>query len=67
MERPPDNRAGYAFLKELQEMQIDIPFVIYSSSNRPEHKAEALRKGAIGATNNLPELIELVRKALLDT
>jgi CheY-like chemotaxis protein len=66
MGRPPDNRAGYTLLRELQRKQIDIPFVIYSGSNLPEHKAEALRKGAVGATNNLSELVELVKKALLE-
>lgn len=66
MGRPSDNRAGYTLLRELQRKQIDIPFVVYSGSNLPEHKAEALRKGAVGATNNLSELIELVKKALLE-
>ncbi|MCP4601043.1 MAG: response regulator [Proteobacteria bacterium] len=66
MGRPPDNRAGYTLLRELQRKGMDIPFVIYSGSNLPEHKVEALRKGAVGATNNLPELVELVKKALLD-
>jgi CheY-like chemotaxis protein len=66
MGRPPDDRAGYTLLDRLLAMEVDTPFVIYSSSNRPEHKAEALRKGAVGATNNLPELVELVKAALLD-
>lgn len=66
MGRPPDNRAGYTLLRELQRREMDVPFVIYSGSNLPEHKAEALSRGAVGATNSLPELVELVKKALLD-
>lgn len=64
MGRPPDLRAGYTLLQKLQQAQMDLPFVIYSSSNHPEHKAEAIRNGAVGATNHLSELVELVKEAL---
>ena len=65
MGRPPDMRAGYTLLEAIRKEGKMIPFIIYSSSNLPEHKAEARKKGAFGNTNNPQELFELVLSALL--
>jgi DNA-binding NtrC family response regulator len=66
MGRPPDSRAGYTLLEEIQKMKINKPFIIYAGSNLPEHKAEALRRGAYGSTNNPQELFDLVKSSLVD-
>ena len=64
MGRPPDMRAGYALLQAIRTLGKTTPFIIYSSSNLPEHKAEARRRGAFGSTNNPQELLELVLGAI---
>lgn len=64
MGRPEGPRAGYDLLEKLQKSNIATPFIIYSSSNRPEHKAEAYRRGAFGSTNNPRELFQLVLNAI---
>ncbi len=64
MARPPDQQAGYTLLKKVHEMQITTPFIIYAGSKRPEHIAEAHRRGALGTTNDPQELFELVVSAL---
>jgi CheY-like chemotaxis protein len=64
MSRPPDNLAGYTLLEEVRKLGKDVPFVLYCSSRRPEHVAEAKRRGAFGQTNSPDELFALVRAAL---
>lgn len=64
MGRPPDTRAGYTLLDRLREAGNRVPFVIYASSNAPEHKAEARRRGALGCTNRANELFGYVVTAL---
>jgi CheY-like chemotaxis protein len=64
MGRPPDNRAGYTLLDEKRELGDRAPFIIYAGSNRPEHKAEARRRGALGSTNDPQELFQLVVGAI---
>ena len=66
MGRLGDDRAGYTLLDKLRPDNT-TPFIVYSSSNKPEHKEEAKRHGAVGATNNPTELIALVQKALAAT
>jgi CheY-like chemotaxis protein len=66
MARPPDQRAGYVLLENVQAMHIPTPFIIYAGSKRPEHIAEARRRGAFGTTNDPQELFELVIRALRD-
>ncbi|MBI3983762.1 response regulator [Candidatus Microgenomates bacterium] len=66
MGRPEGDRAGYELLEELREIHDTSPFIIYSSSNLPEHKVEARRRGAFGTTNNPQELFGLVLGALRD-
>lgn len=64
MGRPSDMRAGYTLLEAIRKLGETTPFVIYSSSNLQEHKAEARRRGAFGNTNNPQELFELVLSAI---
>jgi CheY-like chemotaxis protein len=64
MSRPPDQHAGYALLEKVKHMQITTPFIIYAGSKRPEHIAEARKRGAFGTTNDPQELFELVVSAL---
>lgn len=64
MSRPPDRRAGYTLLEKLREAGNRTPYVIYAGSNAPEHKAEARRRGALGATNRASELFEYVIDAI---
>lgn len=64
MGRPPDATAGYTLLDALRKAGDTTPFIIYSSSNTPEHKAEAQRRGALGATNRPSELFEYVLDGL---
>ena len=68
--QPPDRKApyeqyaGYTLLKELQERGICTPFIIYASSNRPEHEALAKSRGALGSTDNPQKLEQLVIDAI---
>jgi CheY-like chemotaxis protein len=64
MGRPPDSRAGYTLLGAMRQRGDRTPFLIYTGSNAPEHKAEARRQGALGSTNRADELFELVLSAL---
>ena len=64
MGRPSGARAGYTLLQALRQRGIETPFLICSSSDAPEHKQEALRRGAQGATNDPQELLELVVQIL---
>lgn len=64
MGRPPDTQAGYTLLEQLRAGGNKTPFVIYASSNAPEHKAEARRRGAVGSTNRASELFAYVLTAI---
>jgi len=64
MGRPEGARAGYDLLAKLKEQKINTPFVIYSSANTPEMRAEAVRQGAFGSTNRPDELLHLAADAL---
>jgi CheY-like chemotaxis protein len=57
-------RAGYDLLDKLRRADIMTPFIIYATSNAPEHRAEANRRGALGSTNNPQELLHLVSSAV---
>lgn len=59
MGRPPDDRAGYTLLQKMRQQGLRTPFLIYSSSKRPEHVREALERGAQGATNDPEELLDM--------
>jgi CheY-like chemotaxis protein len=64
MGRPPDPQAGYTLLDRLRASGNRTPFVIYAGSDAAEHKAEAMRHGAIGSTNRASELFRYVLTAL---
>jgi CheY-like chemotaxis protein len=64
MGRPEGARAGYDLLTKLKEQKINTPFVIYSSANTQEMRAEAVRQGAFGSTNHPDELLHLAADAL---
>lgn len=64
MGRPPDAQAGYTLLDQMRRAGDSTPFVIYASSNAPEHRAEARKRGAMGATNRASELFEYVVQAI---
>jgi CheY-like chemotaxis protein len=64
MGRPPDNRAGYTLLDEVQKLGLRVPYIIYAGSRAPEHVEEARQRGAFGCTNLPHELISLVARAL---
>jgi len=60
MGRKEGPREGYVLLDKLRETNNNTPFVIYAGSNLPEHRQVAREKGAIGSTNKVQELYELV-------
>jgi CheY-like chemotaxis protein len=64
MGRPPDPQAGYTLLERLRKSGSQTPFVIYASSNLPEHRQEAQCRGAVGSTNDPRELFQLLLGAL---
>lgn len=65
MGRPGDQQAGYSLLEAMRERGDETPFVIYASSNKAEHRAEARRRGAAGSTNSAQELLQMVVSGLL--
>ncbi len=64
MGRPEGERAGYDLLEKLRATGNATPFIIYSGSGAPEHRAEAKRRGALDSTNDPNELLELVAGAV---
>src|SRR5262249_30685114 len=58
MGRPPDSRAGYTLLEAARQQGIRIPYIIYASSDRPEHTAEAVSRGAFGSTGTPSTLVD---------
>ncbi len=61
MGRPPDPQAGYTLLARVRdELKLKTPYLIYASSNAPEHDAEARRRGASGSTGNPRDLFQQV-------
>ena len=64
MARGGDQRAGYTLLDALKERGDRTPFIIYASSRRPEHVADARARGAFGCTNRATELFDLVIAAI---
>lgn len=65
MGRPPDERAGYTLLSKMNELKIRVPFLIYAAGgNVPEHRLEALGRGARGSTNRATELFEMALRVL---
>lgn len=65
MGRPPDARAGYTLLTQMSQQKLRIPFLIYAAGgNIPEHRMEALSRGARGSTNRATELFQMALRVL---
>jgi len=64
MGRAEGPREGYVLLDAVRSRGITTPFFIYAGSSAPEHRAEALQKGAQGSTNNPQELFQTVVRAV---
>jgi CheY-like chemotaxis protein len=64
MGRREGPREGYRLLEAVRAVDTATPFFIYAGSNAPEHKREALRRGAQGSTNIADELVDMVTQAL---
>ena len=60
MGRKEGDREGYVLLEELRKTDSKTPYFIYAGSNAPEHKQEALERGAQGSTNSPHELFDSV-------
>ena len=64
MGRKEGPQEGYVLLDKLRSLGDTTPFVIYASSNFPEHKKQAKKHGAIGSTNRADELFQLVMEII---
>lgn len=64
MGRKEGPQEGYVLLEQLRNSGNTTPFVIYASSNLPEHKRMARERGALGCTNKAQELFQLVMGAV---
>ena len=64
MGRKEGAQEGYVLLDKLRAMGDKTPFVIYGSSNLPEHKKMARERGAIDSTNRADELFQTVMGAV---
>jgi CheY-like chemotaxis protein len=64
MARGADMRAGYGLLKAIRDQGNNVPFLIFSSSDKPEYRKEAAVFGAQLSTNDMLELLAHVIKHL---
>jgi CheY-like chemotaxis protein len=64
MGRGSNMRAGYGLLKAIRDQGNRVPFLIFSSSDKPEYRREAAERGAQLSTNDMLELIDHVVKYL---
>lgn len=60
MGRGSNLRAGYDLLDLLRGHGDTVPFFIFSSSDKPEHRKEAAARGAQLSTNDMIELVDKV-------
>ena len=67
MGRGSDKRAGYGLLKAIRGQGNNVPFLIFSSSDKPEYRKEAAVLGAQLSTNDMLELFAHVIKHLSKT
>jgi len=65
MLRSNDSKAGYELLESIHQKGIGVPLIIYSRSSNATFRAEAIRRGALGETNDPTELFKLVTYAVL--
>lgn len=64
MGRGEDKRAGYALLEAMRRAHDDTPFLIFSSSDQPEFRQQALERGAQLSTNSVIELFDTIVELL---
>jgi DNA-binding NtrC family response regulator len=64
MGRREGPREGYVLLDAVRATDQRTPFFIYAGSSAPEHKREAVERGAQGSTNRPQELFDMVVQAL---
>lgn len=61
MGRGTDKFAGYTLLEAIRARQNPIPLIIYSAEgSKPEHRAAAIQRSALGSTDYPHELLELI-------
>lgn len=60
MGRGENMRAGYDLLGRIRETNETIPFLIFSSSDKQQHRQEALDRGAQLSTNSIIELLDYI-------
>lgn len=65
MGRKEGSREGYVLLESVRSSDKMTPFFIYAGSNSPEHKVEAVERGAQGSTNRAGELADMVIQAIV--
>jgi DNA-binding NtrC family response regulator len=56
--------AGLQLLKTLRERGDWTPFILFTSSRSLKYQEEALRRGALGIADDLPELLRLASSAI---
>lgn len=64
MSRREGEDEGYVLLSQVKMAGYNTPYIIYSSSNLPEHKKLARERGALACTNRAQELFKLVMGAV---
>ncbi len=62
--RSDDAAAGYTLLGKVLKLPQRIPYIIYTGVAPPELVADAKKKGAFGETDQVPELFDLVIRAV---
>lgn len=65
MGRKEGDREGYVLLEKIRKMGNKTPFFIFAGSNLPEHRREALERGAQGSTNDARELFTAVSNVIV--
>ena len=65
MGRPPDEQAGYTLLDEMRHRGHSQPFLIFSRAPRPEHQEEAVRRGAVGTTDDFEVILGWLQREFL--
>ncbi len=60
--RPKDDLAGYRFLDALRERDGSPPLIFYVGNYTTEQAEQAKRRGALGETNNVQEILDLIEQ-----
>lgn len=65
MKRLDNDYAGYDLLDELRRSGDETPVLVYSSSDRPDHRQQVIEHEGQGATNSPLKILELIADQLL--